>query len=832
MKIFSSKRRVAAITAVVLLLMFLLRPGASRLKSRVIYSISASVGRPVDVGAVHLQILPRPGFDLDNLVVYDDSAFGAEPMLRASDVTASLRLTALLRGRLEIARLNLTEPSLNLVHSDDGRWNLEALLERAAHIPLAPTTKAKAGPRPGFPYIEATSGRINFKNGPEKKPFALTNADFSLWQDSENTWGIRLKAQPVRTDLNLSDTGQIQVSGTWQRAPTFRATPMEFSVEWSRAQLGQLTKFFTGNDKGWRGAVDVNVALSGTPAKLRTSSSASIEDFRRYDITSGTALRLAGNCDAQYSSLTHEFHEVLCSAPVAQGLVTLTGDIGLPGSHRFAVLVKAVNVPASGLVALAQRAKNNLPDDLAAEGVLNGSFSMQEDASRESPFRIEGQGAVEAFRLASAAAKAEIGPVTLPLVLADEQITLGPMGTSAGHAAPTLRGLVSRAGYKLNFTGDAEIARTLRLARMIGIPALATTAEGTAQVDLQIAGSWAGQRLADSTATTGSGFSGLQVTGAAKLRNVQVTPRGAAGPVEILSAELQFLPDKIRVAKLNAKAAGTNWTGSLEMPRGCGILCPVHFSLNANQMALTQLAAWASPGAKKQPWYRVLNGDIPAAPGILASLHASGRVTSDRLWIRNVAATHVSANVTVNGGNLRISALEADFFGGTHRGDWQADFSVKPAVCKGSGIFSNISLGELAASMNNEWASGSADASYKISGKCLAGFWQSAVGTIRAEGSDMSFPRILVAGHPEGLNASRFSGEAYLSDATIEIKNGSLEAADANYAVRGKATLARELDLRLMRNGGASYAITGSLAEPRVAAVSSAEQARLKTEPK
>ena len=181
-----------------------------------------------------------------------------------------------MRGRLEIARLDLTEPSLNLVHGENGRWNLEALLERTAHIPLAPTGKAKSEPRPGFPYIEATSARINFKNGPEKKPYALTNADFSLWQDSENSWGVRLKAQPFRTDLNLNDTGLLQVSGTWQRADALRDTPLQFSVEWNRAQLGQFTKFFTGNDQGWRGEVLLDVALAGTPAKLQITSNGSI----------------------------------------------------------------------------------------------------------------------------------------------------------------------------------------------------------------------------------------------------------------------------------------------------------------------------------------------------------------------------------------------------------------------------------------------------------------------------------------------------------------------------------------------------------------------------
>src|SRR5712672_2200315 len=107
--------------------------------SRIIFSISSAVGRPVDVGSVHLRLLPRPGFDLDNLVVYDDPAFGAEPMLRAGEVTADLRLTSLVRGRLEIARPDLTEPSLNLVRGANGRWNLGVLLQRAAQTPLAPT---------------------------------------------------------------------------------------------------------------------------------------------------------------------------------------------------------------------------------------------------------------------------------------------------------------------------------------------------------------------------------------------------------------------------------------------------------------------------------------------------------------------------------------------------------------------------------------------------------------------------------------------------------------------------------------------------------------------
>ena len=294
----SSKRRVVAFGTVVVLLLFLLRPGASRLKARIAGSISAAMARPVEISSVHIRLLPRPGFDLENLVVYDDPAFGAEPLLRAGAVTADLRLSSLARGRMELARLDLTEPSLNLVRGANGRWNLEALLQRAAQTPLAPTSK-EAGSRPAFPYIEGNSARINFKIGQEKKSYALTNTDFAFWQDSENTWGIRLKAQPFRSDLSLSDTGIVRVDGTWRRATNLRETPLQFSLEWDRPQLGQLTKFVTGSDKGWRGALQLNATLSGTPEHLQVSSDASIRDFRRYDISSGESLLLSAHCDGQ-----------------------------------------------------------------------------------------------------------------------------------------------------------------------------------------------------------------------------------------------------------------------------------------------------------------------------------------------------------------------------------------------------------------------------------------------------------------------------------------------------------------------------------------------------
>ena len=851
MKFFSSKRRMAVAAALILLALFWLRPGASQLKSRIVSSISAGIGRPAEVGSVHLRLLPQPGFDLENLVVYDDPAFGAEPILRASEVTAELRLTSLVRGRLEIARLDLTEPSLNLVHSESGRWNLEALLERTAHIPLAPTGKAKSEPRPGFPYIEATSGRINFKNGAEKKPYALTNADFSLWQDSENTWGLRLKAQPFRTDMNLNDTGLLQVTGTWQRAEKLRDTPLQFTVEWSRGQLGQITKFFAGNDKGWRGGIQIDLALSGTPAKLSIASGIAVEDFRRYDIPNGKALRLAGHCDGEYSSLTHEFHGVMCSAPVANGLVALKGDLGLPGSHRYGIEITASDIPASAVMVLAQRAKRNLPEDLTAEGRLRGDFSLQEDAAAGTKPRFEGHGEIADFRLSSLTNKAEIGPETVPFVLASglgggtrmaarsltgmkisqgARIEFGPFVAGSGRGGtPTIRGWVNRGGYSCAVVGETEIGRTLRLARMVGVPALSSSAEGTAQVDLQIAGSWTGESNG-----TAAGFAGPQVTGSAKLRNIRVTLRGTADPIEILTAEMQLAPEAVRVGKLSAKTAGSAWTGSLEMPRGCSSpdSCAVHFVLNTNQASLGQLQEWVSPGAKRRPWYQVLGPNSAGGPSLLANLHASGRVSADHFQISGLDASHVSASLVLESGKLRLSELTADLMGGQHRGEWQADFSVKPAACSGRGSFAQLSLTRLAAAMKDPWIAGTAKASYELKGPCPADFWQTAEGTLQVDVTDGVLPHVLLGEYPGPFKVTRMVGEGRLRAGQIEVSDARVDSPSGNYLLSGTASLTRELDFRLARisNTVASpgYEISGTLSDPKVTPLARVEQARLK----
>src|SRR5579875_883930 len=172
------RRRLLWAGAVVLLLAILgfALPlvSANQYRGKIAESMSKSLGRPVHLDNVSLHLLPVPGFTLQNLVVSEDPAFGAEPTIRANTVEATLRLSSLWRRPVEFSTVRFVEPSVNLVRNADGRWNLSDLLLHASRVNSAPTGQRHAGPAPRFPYIEATSGRVNVKLGAEKLPYSLT----------------------------------------------------------------------------------------------------------------------------------------------------------------------------------------------------------------------------------------------------------------------------------------------------------------------------------------------------------------------------------------------------------------------------------------------------------------------------------------------------------------------------------------------------------------------------------------------------------------------------------------------------------------------------------
>jgi hypothetical protein len=182
-------------------------------------------------------------------------------------------------------------------------------------------------------------------------------------------------------------------------------------------------------------------------------------------------------------------------------------------------------------------------------------------------------------------------------------------------------------------------------------------------------------------------------------------------------------------------------------------------------------------------------------------------------------------------GKFWLSDLRGDLLGGQHTGEWHADFTVRPPKFTGSGTLDHVALGRLAEAMHDGWITGTATADYQAS----AAGWNppdlltSANASLQIDAQDALLPHIALDDKSGPLQMKRFAGHFLIRNGKLEIQNGKVETTGATYQMTGSASFSRNLEMRLSREGGGGFNITGTLTEPHVSPVSAAEtQAALK----
>jgi len=231
--------------------------------------LERAFGRTVEVGQFDAGIFPSPRLDANGVTVGESPAFGNEYFLRAEKLSAGLRWGTLLRGHFDFGTLSLSHPSLILVRSPQGRWNLEEWL------PPAKTSEAGSariyGPPAAFGVanrlqrIEFDDGRVNFKNAQDKLPFAFIAVNGAVEQVSLGRWQLQLEAQPWRSGVALQSAGTLHVLGDLA-GTSARLQPAHFEVHWTNASLADLLRLLRGQDYGVRGSFALDAtAQSGDP---------------------------------------------------------------------------------------------------------------------------------------------------------------------------------------------------------------------------------------------------------------------------------------------------------------------------------------------------------------------------------------------------------------------------------------------------------------------------------------------------------------------------------------------------------------------------------------
>lgn len=803
-----SRRLLIAVGIFLLLAVVVPFINANRLKNRFAESLSAAINRPVTMGDVSLRLLPQPGFYVQNLTIGDDPAFSSEPMLRAESMTASLRLSSLWRGRLEVAKLSFAYPSMNLVRREDGRWNVEGLLMRASQVSTAPTARRAPQTSPRFPYIEVESGRINFKLGNEKLAHTLVETDLALWLESENEWNVRLEARPTRTDANLSDTGTIKVEGSFQRADSLLNTPFKLRLNVERAQLGQLSTLVQGKDRGWRGNLDGTIDVEGSVADFRSQSDWQLTGFRRYDISNGTNFSLSPRCQVVYGkSAAPEHSRVTCQFQVEPGSAVVE-RIGSPQGVTWKVL--AEKIPARKVAELAVQTKRGLPADLSADGSLNALFMRGKEGVWSGEGRFTGLSlrseAVKqthsfgeiVFSIASlgtaapSAAKNARPPANLLL-------QLQPFSWDLGGIRPlTVSGALHGKQGEIFVRGDADLAKATAAARLFGIQIPEVPITGSGTIDLM-------------AHVNAEGFQPPSLTGKTSVRKATIQLEGINVPVDLTAATVILVPNGFQVTGISAAVQGTKtgFSGSVSVPYPCTKECISIFDLRFSELDIDDINRVVNPRFRQTNWLALpgrIFGGREADAKRLRELRAEGTLTARKFTARAITADNVTAKASVSGGVLRLSELRGDVSGGKHQGGWVADFSGNAPSYSGGGNIQNAS----ASSLMRTSAPGRVNLRYQVwfAGSEAAALADSMKGQGDFTWTNGALPR---AG-AETVSFSTWSGKLEAEDRKLRLTQGQMSAPGGSYDTTGEIGFDRSLSLKL--DGPRLVEVSGAVDQP------------------
>ena len=706
------KRLWLALAALAVILAILFVPpflSVSRYKSSITQLISASLGRPVRLSSVEVRVLPTPAFLLSDLTVEEDPAYGAEPVLHASSVTASIRLLSLWRGRLELDTISVDDASLNLVRSTPGHWNLDSLLRTAtAQAPSEAGKPDNPGKRVRLPYLKATNSRINIKDGTEKLPFSLLNTDLSFWQQSPGDWRVRLRGQPVRTDLSLEqgDTGTVRLEANLRQAAELRQMPLHIDLEWRQAQLGQLTRLLLGSDAGWRGDLTGELHLDGTPETAQVKTRLRATGVHRAEFSPAAPMDFDANCNLIAHFTARAIDNLLCDSPLGNGHIRLTGNLpsgGGPPSYSVeldrisvAVGLDALRTVRSGLAPglevtgsasgkISYAPENDTPRNPASPGHLR---SIKSHAEEQEP--LSGSLTIQGLQLSGNGLSQPIRVPKFVLAPANQTSAAGQALTAtvaipAGAATPlTVSTHLMLSGYQLTVRGQASISRGRELARVAGISnatALDSLVGDPVSLDLAASGPWmlSVQTLPAKTLSSGgltptdapppSAVSADLLTGTVTLRNATWKVDYLANPVEISQATLHLDSGELRWDPVVFSYGPVKGTASLTLPVACGAPqpCPPRFQLEFGALDAAVLQA-AFLGAHERGTMlstliqRLRSKATPAWPSLEGTVKAESLILGPVTFHQSVATLHTIAD------GAEITTFDAALLGGRVHG--------------------------------------------------------------------------------------------------------------------------------------------------------------------
>ena len=614
-------------------------------KDRILHQVEQTLGREVEIQEIGVTVWGGIGARLTQFRIADDPAFSADAFVRADDLQVNVALWPLLSQEIQVSRLVLHSPQIQLIRDEQGQFNFTSLSQtaRASTPQETPQETLQESDETAAPPLLLLVAFLDIQNGDVRYMDQQAGTDFRVTQLDLRAHDVSLD-EPVRLELDaavLSDQQNIsldvQAGPVGQELEHPHTIPLEGGVTISQLDVATLQQALPDiaqripSGLGISGLLSLKTDVSGHVGALHLSNM----DLRAAIFDSGDPnLQVTGS----FGPIGAEVSDPLAESTL-DATVTL-GPLALERVRQFGPVSEYLppDLSIEGPVSVTVQA-SGMPTNLA----LTGQVEATDSALRFGEFFNKPSGRV--FILSTHTRLTPQTAAFQELTLSLHTLTLTVSGNVGFDDTPSLDLTIDSNRAEL-----AELHDLLPLLQDYG-------AAGTFETHLQVAGPLTTERLP-------------KLTGTLSLQDGGATPEQLAKPLTDIQAAITLTGQGAELAKTTARIGES----ALQLEAQVEQFQPLKaaYELHAPVLRLTDLQPEASEdlletvSATGRVW---LQGD---------DLRHAGQLSSKQGRVAQVHYTDLQLDSSVADQVAKIDSLELHAFEGTLDGSGQYNFGAEP----------------------------------------------------------------------------------------------------------------------------------------------------------
>lgn len=645
-----SRKRIVLLVAVLLALAAVGAPflKADRFAGSIRAALERGLGRKVELnGPIRFSLIGR-GFSIDQVVIHEDPAVGAEPFAYVSTLEGTLRMTSLARGRIEFARLHLVEPSVNLAKARQGGWNAQPLLDQIL-------ANADGG---AFPEISMSGGRLNFRLGEWKSVYYL--GDTELKVDAANEWelSLYLEGEPARTDRGPRGFGRFSGRGRVRLTPG-QEPSLDLSLNLTRSAVAELMMLALGGGSNLEGFFSARATIAGPLSRLTLQGRLQLEELERFSwiwgSAAGPALDLEGTLNLPGQLVELRTRTQRADLPLK---ARVRGE-DLMGSPRWSLLATVSEAPAESVQPLVTELGFRAPGRFQWKGALSGAIGFDGTHGWNGAFSLTAgsvsAGGTEVASFDEVRVKVE-----------SERLQLMP----AAFRIPNQEAVRLEGEYRPG-EGSSQLrmqSSGVSLRHLKSLLPLLAEPGALPLLNRGGAGMWSGTLW---LASSPDGAPAWQAGG--ELRGMKIAVPGLAAELEVDRASLRSSAQELEISELTGRIGGIHITAGFVERAGPGRT--QQLKLRMARAGAAELEALLLPALRRRSGYLVRTLGIGAneLPDWMAGRRLQGEVSIGRLGVDEQEIGDLSFRFYWRGPSVILADVTARMGGGQLSGGAEAE---------------------------------------------------------------------------------------------------------------------------------------------------------------